>query len=618
MDIIFGYVSYWTIPIIKILKYLKFKVYYLYITEKEEKKINLANLLKSNNVYPLPLEFEKKISPEADFTICEHDKNEISYSNNVKLASDNLLKKYCLLFSTNNTKELRLLIQDFIATRQMAISGPLAVWSELHKEKKIIYISFKFKCFYNPKIDNYKISKIIIPLDFFRLIKVSLNKLFNYRKNNKSKIKILETNPESKFINKKVALITHKGITFGKKESMLYEKSLYYSSNKESYLHKKNILHLDYSNYPSPEKDINWVCLNKKKFPVFKVYLKTISAGFKNLYLIKSWPSFLVWLFFIHQYNLYLKYSYKIKDFKDLKLALIDYDILCPKTLILALKRSNITTIATQERFIHTFYSSYANVIVDIYFTASQFCSELIKKSKYFAVKNIIASGMYRSKYISLYKNEIPNEISKAKKEGKKILVILGYAPPENWFESNISLQTNWSSQVTFLEDAIKISEKVKDIFVVIKYKSFKCPIRNNKYFKNILDKIDSSENIIMANNYNQPFYSYKLCSNADLVVAKSTSLADECLSLGIPVLFYEYTHNMKGIQSDAFNYSPSRLMCYDFEELLKKSESILLDEKSSYKNEINNLIKKIYYVKEKDDTKKKIIRHLESLVYKK
>ena len=73
----------------------------------------------------------------------------------------------------------------------------------------------------------------------------------------------------------------------------------------------------------------------------------------------------------------------------------------------------------------------------------------------------------------------------------------------------------------------------------------------------------------------------------------------------------------MKGIQSDAFNYSPSRLMCYDFEELLKKSESILLDEKSDYKNEINNLIKKIYYVKEKGDTKKKIIRYLESLVHK-
>ena len=616
MDIIFGYVSYWTIPVIKLLRYLKFNIYYIYISSQGKKRIKLANYLKDNNVYPLPLEHEKKIYPEAHFSLCESDPGEISYKKNKELVSDDQLKKYCPLFSTDSTKQLRLLLQDFIFSQQMKISGKLAIWSEIYKEKKILYISFKFKCFYNPTINNNnKISKIIIPLDFLNLIKVIYNYLLNFKKISKNQNNNLEVRDKNNFTNKKVAFITHKGITYGKKENMLYDKSLYYSDDEKSNLHKKNILHLDYSNYPAPEKDINWVCLNQKKISVFKIYIKTTLSGIKKFYLVRSWSQFLVWLFFIHQYNLYLKYFYRIKDFKNLKLALLDYDILCPKTLILALKKNDIITVAAQERFIHTFYSSYANVIVDNYYSISEYCSEKIKKSKYHVVNNMISTGMYRSKYITLYKNDIPNEVAKAKQKGKKILVILGYAPSSNWFESYISLQASWSSQVTFLEDAIKLSEKIKDVFVVIKYKSFQCPIRNNEYFKKIIDKIDNAENIIISNNYNQSFYSYKLCANADLVVAKSTSLADECLSLGIPVLFYEYTHNMKGIQSDAFNYSPSRLMCYDFEDLYKKSKSILLDEKSSYKSEIINLIKKIYYVKEKGDTKKIIIGHLENTI---
>ena len=123
-----------------------------------------------------------------------------------------------------------------------------------------------------------------------------------------------------------------------------------------------------------------------------------------------------------------------------------------------------------------------------------------------------------------------------------------------------------------------------------------------------ILNKINNCENIIISTNFEEAFYAYKLCANADLVIAKHTSLADECLSHEIPVLFYDFTHNMKGIQSDAFDYSPSGLMCYNFEELLKKSKSLLFDSSSKLKDEIKALNKTIYYVKEKGNVKNKII----------
>ena len=147
----------------------------------------------------------------------------------------------------------------------------------------------------------------------------------------------------------------------------------------------------------------------------------TLLACVKTCYLIRSWSGFLGWLLLIKQYSTYIKYCEVIKKFKNLKIAIIDYDILCPKTLILALEKNNIKTIATQERFIGTFYTSFSNVIVDTYYVASEFAANFIKKSKFYDIENIIPVGQYRSDYISLYKKKIiPEEISKAKENGKK------------------------------------------------------------------------------------------------------------------------------------------------------------------------------------------------------
>ena len=168
-------------------------------------------------------------------------------------------------------------------------------------------------------------------------------------------------------------------------------------------LNKYNILHLDYSNFPNPEQGIYWVCLNKMKVSRIKIFFKTLLSSIKTLYLIRNWSTFLVWGLLIQQYNTYIKYCENIKKFKNLKIAIIDYDYLCPKTLILAFKKNNIKTIGAQERFITTFYTSFTNVMLDTYYTASEYTADVVKNSKYYDVKNIIPMGQYRSDYITFY-----------------------------------------------------------------------------------------------------------------------------------------------------------------------------------------------------------------------
>ena len=83
MHIIFGYVSYWHIPILKILKYLKFEVFYISVDSKiKEKKYEIAEKLKKNNIYPLPLELEKKIPSHLDYSLLDY---ECTYRKNVKI-----------------------------------------------------------------------------------------------------------------------------------------------------------------------------------------------------------------------------------------------------------------------------------------------------------------------------------------------------------------------------------------------------------------------------------------------------------------------------------------------------------------------------------------------------
>ncbi len=420
MHIIFGQATYWTVPLLKVLKFFKFKVFYLSIVEKSVSKKNeiAKKLKKKKNIYPLPIELEKKILHKAGSALTISDPDEFSYKKNTKLVPDPILKKYSNLFSIDekNTKKLRLLIQDFVSVRQRTTLNSLVIWSASYPQKKIIYVSFNFKCFYMPNTC-HNIFKIIIPVDFLNyFIKIiNFEKIFllfssfSNKKNEKQNFQELE--------KKSIAFVPHKGLSYGS----LYKKSLYYVDDKNSCLNKHNILHLDYDNFLSPEENLHWVCLRKIKVSSAKIFSKTLLASIKTCYLIRSWSTFLGWLFCIKQYNIYLKYCEVIKRFKNLKIALIDYDVLCPKTLILAMEKNNIKTIATQERFIHTFCNSYSYVMVDTYYAASEFAANVMKNSKYNDIKNFIPAGLYRSDYLSLYKKKIfQKKLLKRKKMEKK------------------------------------------------------------------------------------------------------------------------------------------------------------------------------------------------------
>jgi len=302
-------------------------------------------------------------------------------------------------------------------------------------------------------------------------------------------------------------------------------------------------------------------------------------------------------------------------------LALIDYDHLCPKGLIFAFRKKKIKIVATQERFLGGFFRSFYNVIADTYFTCSDYMNERIKSSKYFQVKTLIPVGQYRSDYLTLYENkDVPKEILLQRKMGKKIVVGLGIGLKEgsSYFDSNMGLTINWKAQKIFLDDMIRLSQDIKNVFLILRFRNFLW--KSIPYFQDSLKKINETENISIADNYSEFFNSYRYCANTDLIIANYTSLADESMAFGKPLIFYDHTHNLKKIISGLPGYIPTRskegknsdIFCHNYNEILDKSKLMLSNNFNQLKQENEKCIDQIYYLKNKGIVKNKILNYLE------
>ena len=240
MQIIFGHVSLWSMPIILFLQKIGLKVFYFYIKSNSiYQKDKIANTLKKNNIIPLPIEFEKNIS-KSTYSLFGPDKDEISYKKNIKMMPDKILKKYCKFFSIEEieVKKLRLIFQDIIGSQQLLISARMGMWLDCHPTVKIIFIDFKLNSYFVSDV-NKNITKIIIPFDVFEYL-IKFFKGFFLLFIDSIKTVVRKRNLDNYNLDipkdKKVAFVVHKGLYYG--YTKLFDKTLYYSENQNSYFNK--------------------------------------------------------------------------------------------------------------------------------------------------------------------------------------------------------------------------------------------------------------------------------------------------------------------------------------------------------------------------------------------
>ena len=355
-------------------------------------------------------------------------------------------------------------------------------------------------------------------------------------------------------------------------------------------MHKSKILHFHYTNTnESPEGEI-WasLILERRFWTDLKIFFKSIKKSASS---IRSFKNIFGAYLLAQNYVQFSHYSELITKYKSLKVAIIDFDILCPKPLLLAFESKGIKTVAMQERFWMSFFKNYGSILTH-YLTSSDYATNVMRQSDMYEVDNYISLGQYRTDLLLKFKSENPPLIlQEAKKIIKKIIVVLGFHTVETWDESQYDALINWKAHLSFLEDIIKIAKNIKNSFFVLRYKNIDWI--NISFFKEILKEINQLENLILSEDYNEYFISYQLCAHADLIIAKHTSIGDECLSLEIPVLFHEYSHNTSQQMSSLYKYKID-VMCFNFNDLFEKTSKIL----SSKKNKIIDYkkLKDLYY----------------------
>lgn len=576
MDIIFVTLPKYLLPFVILLKKLGHNTYYLTLSGSFKLYEDIwTEKLKKKQILPLPIENLPHIT---GFSEGQSDPEMIVFKRTQQLAPADLISGIKKLYPKNTkiVKKLQIIVNDELANKMRAVTRQVNIWARANPNQNILLIDVKFSGLLTPALVP-NVTFIILPMDIFAAGVAWIINLFrritNSKKDNR-KQQDFQEHPQKNHSNKaeesRVAFVIHQGLAFGN----LFEKNLFYSSEKDSELHQENMIHLDYSGFPSPSEKIIWEHIGNHRHSWAKNFYNAIIAFSCGFLHIRSMNNIIGLFILTYSYIKFKSFIMHLEKYTSLELALIDYEILCPKELLLAFEEKGIIKIAAQERF--TISNNHLmGSILTYYLCASQFAAELMNQSPTYCVDHYIPVGQYRSDILFHARtNPPPGILMKPIAKGYRIITVFGFHTEMKWQYSQKHPLVNWTAHQHFLDDMIRLSQDLPNVFIVLRYKDtdwIGLPI-----FAETVSRIQSSDNMAISMDYSKSFFSYDLCAHSDLVIAKPTSIADECLSIGIPVLFHGFFHNFEEAVSDAFEYNPTKVMCYNYEELLERAQIVL------------------------------------------
>jgi|GEM_PF-2216746 hypothetical protein len=397
----------------------------------------------------------------------------------------------------------------------------------------------------------------------------------------------------------KILYFPHQGILYGN----LFLKDQFYSNDPENPFYKGNIFHIEYQkkglnkqllknivNYYN-EKNIPYDFLVKTRNKrAWRKFVRFILRNGKTLFQPMRFSLSrirLIWRI----YRVYLSYYTYLSQFKHAKIALIGYDVLFPKTASLALSVLNIPTIATQERFIQTFMKK-VNVLLDYYFVQGDLITESLENCESSYTGSMIPIGPIRLDILHEYRQREYSRVKRIKRKYNLVVAFDYHSDPKK-IEGNLPPIVNWENNKAFYKDMIRLAMEMPSLYIIIRGKDDKwCEIPS---FKETYDIVASLPNMEINREYDQPNVSYMLTGAADLLVVRHTSIGDEALAAGIPVLFYDFTKNAEKVISSLFDYEKHPVFVYSYQQLRNRVEKIIEKTEFMPEDEFEKMRKRFY-----------------------
>ena len=557
--------------IIRLLVFFKCEIFFL---KSIKKKSNIK-------IKPLQLEGLDWINDQENSA---HDPKKLSFNSEKEILKKNFTYNILNLFNHKHTiTELTPALRRSVNWNHMNIVSKIDVflnnrYSQSLVSKPSCYLLIFSKS--NLILPNFQNPVYVCRLSFLSSAHYIINIFIKLLKLIQKKIKVLTgvkliekgNNENYKFKNLKVLHILHHGWQYGswQKDYINYEKSKF---------KKEEVGYFDYAK-DYKYKNIPYFFIQ----PNFLKMVKFINFNFlkKFFYLLfssRSSNQIQTSLFYARFFLEIKHYQLVFSSFKQTKIAIIDYEDLCPHSIILALQNSGIKTIAIQQRFSNINYH-YPQVILDYYLV----CSQLIKKKmiENKNVKKIVACNQWRTR---LFENKI-----KKFNINKKIKVItaLPYLYYMDRNISNPSITVNDKNTDYFIEQLIRLSHDLDHLQILLKFKNLRW--LQNKHSSNLLYKLKLNKKIKIENDLS----SYHCCAISDLVIGKPTSLCDETISVKIPTLISLDNNNFITKVSNMYDYFHKDILVTNYMDLKFKTQRIL-NRDPHYIAIFKNLSRKVY-----------------------
>ena len=572
-----------------------------------------AVLLRGADIVPLPLECIPRLTGVLESLSDPEGKLECKIN---EIAPVRLLQAFERLYPNNTDvgRKLRAVVQSMGAGQVLALSQ-MNCWARAQSGRKHLFIYPNVRGLLAVSfVSNVRL--LVVPVSLLvgpmiaaaQVLRKVLRAIMSTEVRNKRPAIRVSVDSED-LPTSRVAFVTHAGLSYGS----LFQKTLFYSDRSDSELHPRNLLHFDYCGVPSPSEKMRWVCLGSERQALLAGAYHALVAISCGIVSVRSLSQIIGLLLQARFYAIFMAYSKKLEAYPGLKVALIDYEILCPKALLLAFESRNIKTVAAQERFIGGFYTIAGTILSD-YLCGSEYVAEVMKKSSAYSVDRYLPVGQYKSDHLVAARQSSPPPVLQVPiTQGCKIITALGFHTHMDWHCSQSDPWLNWRAHRQFLEDMIRLSRDIPNTFIIVRYKAIdwlSLPV-----FSEVVQEIESSANMLISMDYEKSFISYDFCAHSDLVIAKHTSLGDECLAVGIPVLFHEYTHNFERLLANAFDYSPTRIMCFSYQDLLARVKIILSGDPHAMTPDYEYLKSIVYGGLGDGKVRARIHTHIESLL---
>ena len=604
--VVFQTVDLLSLPIALIAVTLRYHCYYLNINFGANAFKISEKWLSTFKILPLPIETKDSLKK---LTIYGYGYEKYAYGIAEKLITQEISEVYGkYICGVNNLCEkLQLIIRTSFNTHDL---GLLVLGTDIDEfsKRKVWYIhdsifSFMLRDHGVEEANNAKhfvIPSRDIAVFFSRLFRlfIALTKRLMYvvrilvksfSKNNflknDSKTTANQVKIDKQNSSIKNAIFFHQSIWYGP----LFMKDQYFSDKPASLLYHERLCKfvLGKPTDPDliPETDLDQTMIPISSTLTIEVMLKVFKVfivcyfGCKSKYNLNSLIGHIM---IMRIYLSFLAWRESLSEYRVLQNIIIDYDILFPKALALACESLKVKTIALQERPTLIFASS-CGVIVETYLTAGPLFSEKCKANRSISAKNIISFGQWRT---SFFKDQRLPELSSIRflntgnpYDGhfNNIVTCLGLFSDKS-LASKLSPVANLTSCRLFINDIGRLATRFPETAFVIRFKldisSIIVDIDNN-------DLLNTVDNLFLCHDYDKPLVSYALCKNADFVIALTTSLADECLAYGLPVIFFDYFHNIKGMAIDIYPDDYAPIIAQDYEYLEELCSKLLIKDQN-------------------------------------